>query len=155
MPELTIDPNISRLLPPEFVRSEVTALNARVRVVRLNNFLYYSKKGIACYDPETQEILLDPNVPASKICERINLKHPFLKLQENEAWIYEFYHELFHASRDPYVIRGEEYGDEWGAGSFARDKIFELRKRGVQFCRIFFKGEIIGMIQMKIGAPKP
>ena len=108
------------------------------------------KRGIACYDPDTQEILLDPNVPPPMICERINKKFPFLKLQENESWAFELYHEIFHASRDPYVVRG--FGDEYGAAAFGRDRIFEMRRRGVEFCRIFLKGEIIRVIQVKMGA---
>jgi hypothetical protein len=152
MSELIIAPEVQRLLPPDFIRSEIAALHARVKEVRLNHFLFSMKRGVASYDPSTQEILLDPNVTPSAICERINLKHPFLKLEEIEAWAYEFYHEIYHASCDPYVVRGEDYGDEWGAGCFARDKIFEFRKRGVQFCRILFKGEIIRVVQVKVGA---
>jgi hypothetical protein len=152
MPELTIAPDVEPLLPSDFIRSEITRLNAKVKEVRLNHFLFSMKRGVASYDPETETILLDPNVTPTMICGRINLKHPFLKLEESEAWAFELYHELFHASHDPYVIRGEEYGDEYGAGCFARDKIFELRRRGVQFCRIFFKGEVVRVIQVKIGA---
>lgn len=130
---MIIDPEGGKILPIEFVRSEMIK-HPKIRAVRVNSFLYLVKKYWAAYDSESEEILLDPSVPLEHLVKVLNGKYSDLYIKSDEAWEMVFFHEAGHSLYGQDELKADEYAKkkfiEWR--NETRKKIVEAIKEGVK-----------------------